>query len=1036
MYLTFRGMKFLKFLISPVFMGMLFILFAAAMAMATFIENDFGAPYAYRKVYDAWWFEAILLLLVVNLVGRMIALKLYRRDKFPIFIFHLAFVVMIIGAAITRYFGWEGTIRIREGEVQNTCYSVEKYLEFNAKNSEGNLIAAGSEEYSMASASRGDYNKKISSEGKDYELILARIIPNAMETITESPDGAPIVSLLISRDMISRETVILRKGETKTALGVSVGFETDDADVTIKADTSTFFISSVKPMGEMSMMTGQSDPVEQGTAIPLRTMQVFTVDDIRIVPQQMSFSGIRKTVAADPAKQNTGQNAFIFHVFRGKESGTVFLWDNNSGVADSGSCVLDNFTFNISYGPNPMILPFELKLNDFVLERYPGSASPSGYRSSVLLVDSDENVERPFEIYMNNILKYKGYRFYQSSYDQDEKGTVLSVSKDLAGMLVTYTGYGILFLFIILSLFIKNSVFHKVNPGHWSSNIRKAVPMLIIIMLLSGFASLNAQKMVPDNTASEEFGRVLVQDQKGRTKPLYTLSNDILRKVTRQDKFEQMTPMQVFLGINLDFNNWKDVPLIRVSNSDLQSTIGIRGNMASFSDLVDITGDGAYKLSDHVNKAYAKDPGERTKFDKEVMKVDERVNIVYMIYKGDFLKLFPLRDGTENWGSPDEALVKAASKEDSLYLSNLMPLLSEAVQTGNIASVRLFAGSVSDFQVKFSSYDLPSKSRINAEMLYYKIKIFERLFPFYATTGLIMLIVLIIIVIRGRKEAFPDLFIRILSWLLFAGFLLHTAGFGLRWYIAGHSPLSNGYESMIFISWVTLLAGFIFSRKSAFALSATAVLASMTLMVAHLSFMDPEITNLVPVLKSYWLTLHVSVITGSYGFLGLGALLGLITMVLLVLSNDSNRERISAKIDELTVINFKTLTLGLYFLTIGTFLGAVWANESWGRYWGWDPKETWSLITIIIYSFAVHSRAIPGLKDIYTFNLLSLFAFSSVLMTYFGVNYYLSGLHSYASGDPVPVPSFVYITVIILIGLSMAAYMKYNLKKVKAASTR
>jgi cytochrome c-type biogenesis protein CcsB len=200
----------------------------------------------------------------------------------------------------------------------------------------------------------------------------------------------------------------------------------------------------------------------------------------------------------------------------------------------------------------------------------------------------------------------------------------------------------------------------------------------------------------------------------------------------------------------------------------------------------------------------------------------------------------------------------------------------------------------------------------------------------------------------------------------------------------------------------------------------------MTLMVAHLSFMDPEITNLVPVLKSYWLTLHVSVITGSYGFLGLGAILGLITLILLSLSNDKNRDRIANTIDELTVINYKTLTLGLYFLTIGTFLGAVWANESWGRYWGWDPKETWSLITIIVYSIVIHSRMIPGMKDIFTFNLLSLFAFSTVLMTYFGVNYYLSGMHSYASGDPVPVPSFVYITVIVLAALSFFAYSKYR----------
>jgi cytochrome c-type biogenesis protein CcsB len=279
-------------------------------------------------------------------------------------------------------------------------------------------------------------------------------------------------------------------------------------------------------------------------------------------------------------------------------------------------------------------------------------------------------------------------------------------------------------------------------------------------------------------------------------------------------------------------------------------------------------------------------------------------------------------------------------------------------------------------------------------------------------------------VLRGRKNI--SLFVRILSWILFAGFLFHTLGLGIRWYIAGHSPMSNGYESMIFISWVTLLAGFIFSRKSAFALSATAVLAGMTLMVAHLSFMDPEITNLVPVLKSYWLTLHVSVITGSYGFLGLGAILGIISMILMILSDNKNIERISSTIDELAVINYKTLTLGLYFLTIGTFLGAVWANESWGRYWGWDPKETWSLITIIVYSFVIHSRMIPGMKDIYTFNLLSLFAFSSVLMTYFGVNYYLTGLHSYAASDAVPIPGFVYIAFIVLVTLSAIAYLKYR----------
>ena len=913
-------MKYFKFLFSKVLMGVLFVLFASAMAAATFIENDFGSSAAYSMVYNTKWFELILLLLAVNLVGQMVIFKLYKIAKLPVFLFHLSFVLMIAGAGITRYFGWEGAIHIREGEEQNTCFSTEKYIGYSIKDVSGNIIDSRSEKYSMTSVSADEYKKILNINDKDYELVLAKILPNASKVITN--DDGP------------------------------------------------------------------------------------------------------KAVAVNPKEQNTGQNAFIFHLFSGKESATVYLWDREAEKVASGSCLVDGKTVEITYGSKSTTLPFSLKLNDFVLERYPGSSSPSGYKSDVILLDKAQNIEKPFIIFMNNILKYKGYRFYQSSYDQDEKGTILSVNHDMTGMLVTYTGYALLFIFIILALLSKDTVFRNINAGYWQSNVRKSIPVVILILFLSGLTSVNAQKLIPDKAISAEFGKVLVQDQKGRTKPLFTLSNDILRKVTRENEFEGLNSMQVFLGLYLDFNNWKNVPLIRVSNKDLQSKLTIRGKFAAFSDLVNIDGDGSYKISEAVNTAYAKAPGDRSKIDKEMMKIDERVNIVFMIYKGDFLKLFPLKDGTYNWGSSQEALQKAVSKEDSLYLQNIISALTNALQINNIAATRQVTGSVSEYQTRFAGYDLPSTSKTNAELLYYKLSIFERLFPFYATVGLIMLIGLITMVIRGKKET--SLFVRILGILLFAGFLFHTLGLGLRWYIAGRSPMSNGYESMIFISWVTILAGFIFSHKSAFALSATAVLASMTLMVAHLSFMDPEITNLVPVLKSYWLTLHVSVITGSYGFLGLGAILGLITMILLSLSNNKNRERIANTIDELTVINYKTLTLGLYFLTIGTFLGAVWANESWGRYWGWDPKETWSLITIIIYSIVIHSRTIPGMKDIFTFNLISLFAFSSVLMTYFGVNYYLSGLHSYASGDPVPVPTFVYIAVILLTALSFLAYSKYN----------
>jgi cytochrome c-type biogenesis protein CcsB len=1021
-------MKYLKFLFSPVLMGILFVVFAAAMAVATFLENDYGSPAAYSMVYNTTWFELILILLAANLIGQLVALKLFRRSRLPGALFHLSFIIMIVGAGITRYFGWEGTIHIREGEVQSECFSNEKYIGYIVKNTDGTIITANSEKYSLTSVSADNYKKIIKINNKEYELILAKILPNAIENIADSPEGEPIVSLLVTKGMMPGETITLKKGDTKISNGITFGFASSEpADVNLSVDSGRFFIMSRFNLGEMSMMNQVVTSFDRGKPVKLKEMQILAINDIKIVPQQMSVAGVIKATSLKPEEHTTGVNAFIFHLVLGKKSETLYLWDSEGEKLASASCELDGNTLEISYGSRITTLPFAIKLNKFILERYPGSSSPSGYKSDVVLIDKIGNAEKPFMIFMNNILKYKGYRFYQSSFDRDEKGTILSVNHDQAGMLVTYTGYTLLFIFIIFSLINKNSVFHNINSGYWNSTIRKTIPAILLVLFLSGLTTASAQKLIPDRSVANEFGKILVQDQKGRTKPLFTLSNDILHKVTRENEFEGLNSMQVFLGLYFDFNNWKDVPFIRISNSDLQKKLGINGKFAAFSDIVDITGNGTYKIADEVNAAYEKAPGERNKIEKEIMKIDERVNIVYMIYKGDFLKMVPLRDGTHNWGSPQDAIQKVVNKDDSLYLSSILPSLSEALQTNNITSVRRVSESISGYQKKFSQYSLPSESKTNAELLYYKLLIFERLFPYYATVGLILLIGLITMVIRGRKET--SLFVKILGWLLFAGFLFHTFGLGLRWYIAGHSPMSNGYESMIFISWVTLLAGFIFSRKSAFALSATAVLASMTLMVAHLSFMDPEITNLVPVLKSYWLTLHVSVITGSYGFLGLGAILGLITLVLLSLSNDKNRDRIANTIDELTVINYKTLTLGLYFLTIGTFLGAVWANESWGRYWGWDPKETWSLITIIVYSIVIHSRMIPGMKDIFTFNLLSLFAFSSVLMTYFGVNYYLSGMHSYASGDPVPVPSFVYITVIALAALSFFAYSKYKTHK-------
>ena len=1017
-------MKYIKYIFTPAVTGILFVVFAISMAVATFIENDYGTSAAYKMVYTAKWFELILFFLCVNLTGQLITHKLFRKQKLTIAIFHLSFIIMIIGAGITRYFGWEGMMHIREGESQNVCYSSHNIIGYDLKDNSGKTVSSFSKKYNISSISADNFKKSIKIGGKKYKLELSRLLQNADETIVASPNGEPIISMTVTKDMTAYEVVTLRKGEKKSVFEVAIGFETEGVDINIKLESDNFYATANGGLSVMSMMRGmQEDEAESSDSmVQLKPMQVLAFGELRIVPQIMEAKGSIRAVAINPREGTTGKKAFIFNISNNSDSKTVTLWSIDNEHLAEESCNIEGNTLTIKYGAEPINLPFSIKLNKFILERYPGSNSPSGYKSDVTLIDLVAGEEKPFMIFMNNILKYKGYRFYQSSYDHDEKGTILSVNHDLAGMVVTYIGYIVMMIFIALALLNKKSLFHTISAGHWKSLLRKTAPVLVFF-IISGLSGGKAQMLIPNKKAAEEFGSTLVQDQKGRTKPLYTLSSDILRKVTRENKFEGMTPMQVFLGIYFDFHSWENYPLIRISNDDLKKQLGITGKYAAFSDIVNLQ-TGEYKLATDVHIANEKAPNERNKLDKELMKVDERLNIVYMIYGGYFMQLFPLKDATHDWGIWSEALENAINDNDSIYLREIIPALSEAFQNNNITAVKQATQSIAEYQKRFSAYGLPSDAKIKSEKFYYKLNVFEKLFPFNAVIGLVMLVVLIVMVIQNRKGS--SLFFKVLTWLLFTGFLFHTFGLGLRWYISGHSPMSNGYESMIFIAWVTLLAGFIFRRRSEFALPATALLAAMTLMVAHLSFMDPEITSLAPVLKSYWLTLHVSIITGSYGFLGLGAILGLISMILMVLCNNNNRERISNTIDELTVINYKALTLGLYFLTIGTFLGAIWANESWGRYWGWDPKETWSLITIVVYSIVIHSKNMPGMKDIFTFNCISLFAFSSVLMTYFGVNYYLSGLHSYAGGDSVPIPAFVYISVITLTALTIAAYNKYK----------
>ena len=540
-------------------------------------------------------------------------------------------------------------------------------------------------------------------------------------------------------------------------------------------------------------------------------------------------------------------------------------------------------------------------------------------------------------------------------------------------------------------------------------------------------------------THAEEFAHLQIQDFQGRIKPVHTLAVDLLRKLYGKDTFkyvdknnetQKLNASQVFLGMQFKPDSWQLLPCIKVEKSVRDSIVKLlpvaKTNYAKPAQFFDFQGE--YLLKELVSEAYAKAEGKRNTLDKNIIKIDERLNIIWAIFNGQFLRIFPKPFSENNkWYAPKEEAI-FINDEDQLFFDKIIPTylqqLEEAIATNNWSKPNETVSFINQFQKKNSSGLLLSEAKVIWEVFYNEQHIFLRSMIGYSLVGFLLLFTGFCEIFYPKKWSIQ---LGKISLLVLVGiFLYHAFGIGLRWYISGHAPWSNGYEATIFIAGVGVLAGIIYSRKSFFPPAATALIAVCLMGIAHGNLMNPEITNLVPVLKSYWLMIHVAVITGSYGFLTLGSLLALIVLFCMMFSSTNKKQKIQTKIIELTKINERTTTIGLFMLTIGTFLGGVWANESWGRYWGWDPKETWALISIVIYSFVLHIRIIFKNNFLYTYNVFSLFALSSLVMTFFGVNYYLSGLHSYAKGDPVPIPGWIYIVVPLLILISVIAKIRWK----------
>jgi cytochrome c-type biogenesis protein CcsB len=1017
--------KVVSILFSTTAAGFYMLLFAVAIGVATFIENDYGTSSAQALVFRTTWFEVLLILFAGTLLANIIKFKMVKQKKWASLIFHSAIIIIIIGAGITRYIGYEGMMHIREGSASNNFLSAETFLNFKV-HKDGKSYSF-EEPVFFSTLGNHTFSGSYQIADQVYDVKVSDFIPNPTEKLEENPGGKPIMKVVIAGQK-GREEIFVAQGDRININGVKFNF-TDEVvsnafNVIVKND-SLFFATDV-PVVQTVMATQTTDTIQPGAFNPLRLRSMYMVGNSGFVIGDFKSSAVTSIVAGAKKMKNESTGGLKIEIVNGGQSKSGIVIGQKGVMGQPEVMDFGHSKMEVSYGSKDITLPFSLQLRDFIMERYPGTDNPSSYASEVTVVDPQNSVNMPFRIFMNNILNYGGYRFFQSSFDQDEAGTYLSVNHDFWGTWVSYIGYILLTIGMIMTFFSKNSRFSSLIERLNQYGANKSLIALFLMIM-----SVPLSSQVTSDVSAEEasaFGNIIIQDHRGRFKPVNTLSGEVLRKLAKKSSLYGMSSDQIYLSMTIDPAKWENVPLINTGNHpEIQKILGTDEKLVSYRQF--FSDDASYKLRDMVRTAQSVNPKDQGTFEKTIIKLDEKINITNMIFTGRLLKMFPVPgDPANTWVSPaDIAEIKMPPTEILSAFEDFAAYLEEvqaAKGNSNTAQTGQWLSKIHANQLAHSQGIMPSDTKIKAELLLNKMDVFGRLRNVYGLLSLVFLGIFFYSVFKTNFDIS-----KYTKWAWFALifiFAFHTLGLGLRWYVSGRAPWSNGYESMIYISWTTMLAGLIFSRKSLGGMSATLVLAATILLVAGMSWLDPEITPLVPVLKSYWLTIHVSLEAGSYGFLMLGAVIGMLNLILMIFMNLENKDRLELAIKELTIISEITLLGGLFMVSVGTYLGGVWANESWGRYWGWDAKETWALVTILVYAFILHMRFIPGIRSLYAFNFASLFGFATVIMTYFGVNYYLSGLHSYAAGDPVPIPPAVYNTAIVLTVISILAYWKWR----------
>ncbi|HHY1522244.1 TPA: cytochrome c biogenesis protein CcsA [Campylobacter jejuni] len=1060
----------------------LFLLFALFCALATFIESAYGTPTAWAMVYDTFWFEYIQLLLGINLLCGMFRYKMFGLKKLPLMIFHISFLFILVGSAMTRYAGFEGILPIREHTQNSLIESSKTSLRISAIK-DGERYSAVNDRYIGNLPFANSFKLKLNLGDDQAVLKYKDLILNAHYTYKENNNSDPLLVLMLSQKGSQGVDVKFEKGEVKNIEGVNFAFMNDNVKAPFVKIDENLTLSSSENLHFLSMLDGQNLDLKIGEKANAKERRLYEIKDISFVvkaaslhaqealegsnrPQDESFwlwfksawleVGRTMLISTFGEPQNwknslllhfkdfalsnenknlelTGSNALKLELSYKNESKEFYIFEYNKPIMIE----LAGQKFFISWALSYEQLPFDIYLRDFVLDRYPGSMSPASYASEITVKNNNENFD--YRIFMNNVLDYDGYRFYQSSYDQDEKGTVLSVNKD-PGKIPTYIGYFLLCLGMFMNFLNPHSRFRTLARLINKDTLKHTSVIISILLLSFGsektFAQdLNSTLPVVNTNHAKALATLIVQKSAdGRMVPFDTLSREILEKIHQSDSYKGQNSNAVMLSMLVDVDKWQMEPFILMpQNQAVRDAIANileipSAKYISYKDFFDENN--RYKLQKYVENANRKNPNARGVFDKEIIKLDERANVVNLVFSGELFKFIPVQNNPNNvWLTPFSAVTTLKGDEGHIVLAliqNYFSAVENAFKDGNWTRADEGLKFIKEYQEKIGYKVMPSKTKVEMEIFSNKAEIFVKLAPVYLIAGFLLLILVFSkMVVPNLKISFIFKVVYVLNVL---AFVIHTVGLGLRAYLSGHAPWSNGYESMVYIAWALSLSGIFFSRKSPIALSLTSILSGVVLMVAHLSEMNPQITNLVPVLNSYWLSIHVSVITASYGFLGLCALLGIFTLFLMCFLKKDGKYNLNIlrNITEATRINEMAMIFGLCLLTVGNFLGAIWANESWGRYWSWDSKETWALVSILVYAAILHLRMIPKYCNQFVFALWSMFAYWVIIMTYFGVNYFLTGLHSYAAGEAAQIPNYVYWGFALMVVLALFARRKRN----------